>query len=59
MKILTYLLQGLHVVIGITPPPPEQTKKYVLIWLATLLASVLIVVGLGYLIMSMVFTSGH
>ena len=57
MKALTYFVQGLHVILGITPPPPEKTTKYALLWLGTLLASATIVAVFGYLIIGLVFPS--
>lgn len=36
MRFLIYLMRGLHNVIGITAPKPEDEAKVVLIWITVL-----------------------
>ncbi len=36
MRLLIYLMRGLHNVVGITAPKPEDEAKVVLIWLTVL-----------------------
>lgn len=55
MSFLTTLVQGVHTVIGITPPPPEQTARYAVIWAMALLGSAAIIGGFGYFLMGVVF----
>ena len=57
MSFLTSLVQGVHSVIGITPPPPEQTPRYVIIWAIAILGCAAIIVGFGYFLMGVVFTT--
>lgn len=36
MRFLIYLMRGLHNVVGITAPKPEDEAKVVLIWITVL-----------------------
>ncbi len=36
MRLLIYLMRGLHNVVGITAPKPEDEAKVVLIWIGLL-----------------------
>ncbi len=57
MRFLIYLMRGLHNVIGITAPKPEDEVKVVLIWVGLL---VIIFGGtalIGYLLMSQILSS--
>ncbi|MDT8066542.1 MAG: hypothetical protein ROO76_00085 [Terriglobia bacterium] len=52
MRLLSYLMRGLHNVVGITAPKPEDEAKVVLIWMAVL---VIIFAGtalLGYVLIT-------
>jgi hypothetical protein len=55
MKFLAYLVEGLHSVIGITPPTPEEAPRYVVIWLGAIVVSLAIIVGVGYFVIATVF----
>jgi hypothetical protein len=37
MRFLIYLMRGLHNVVGITAPKPEDEAKVVLLWIGLLL----------------------
>jgi hypothetical protein len=52
MKYLITITRGLHSAIGITLPKPEQERAVAIIWLAALVALVLIVLGTGWLVLS-------
>ena len=57
MRLLIYLMRGLHSVIGITAPKPEDEAKVVLIWIGLL---VIIFGGtalLGYVLITQIASS--
>ncbi|HEU5402197.1 MAG TPA: hypothetical protein VFU86_12620 [Terriglobales bacterium] len=57
MRLLIYLMRGLHSVIGITAPKPEDEAKVVLIWIGLLM----IIFGgtalLGYVLITQIASS--
>jgi hypothetical protein len=57
MRFLIYLMRGLHNVVGITAPKPEDQAKVVLIWIGVL---VIIFGGtalLGYVLITQIASS--
>jgi hypothetical protein len=50
--VLVQIVRALHMSVGITPPPPEQSWIYALIWFGVLLAMIgtflLLFVGVHY-----------
>ena len=57
MRFLIYLMRGLHNVVGITAPKPEDEAKVVLIWIGVL---VIIFGGtalLGYVLITQIASS--
>jgi len=52
MGFLIYLMRGLHNVVGISVPKPEQEKWVVLLWLGVAIAMMLLVAGFGYFILN-------
>jgi hypothetical protein len=51
IAFLARLFRGVHFVLGMSAPPPDQDeRKFVLVWLAVLAAFVAIFGGLLYLI---------
>ena len=57
MRVLIYLMRGLHNVIGITAPKPADEAKVVLIWIGLLM----IIFGgtalLGYVLITQIASS--
>jgi hypothetical protein len=57
MRFLIYLMRGLHSVVGITAPKPEDESKIVLLWMGLLI----IIFGgtalLGYFLLTMIASS--
>ena len=57
MRLLIYLMRGLHNVVGITAPKPEDEVKVVLVWIGLLA----IISGgtalLGYFLITMIASS--
>ena len=54
MRFLIYFMRGLHNVVGITAPKPEDEKKIVLLWMGLL---TLIFGGtalLGYILLNLI-----
>lgn len=54
MRFLIYLMRGLHSVIGITTPKPEDEAKVVLIWIGVVLFIFAGTALLGYLLITQI-----
>jgi hypothetical protein len=50
MNFLHSMVRGLHMTIGIHPPPPEQETLYVFVWLGIILFMIAGMVLMFYLL---------
>jgi hypothetical protein len=57
MRLLVYIMRGLHNVVGITAPKPEHEKAVVLLWLLVGVVMLMIVAGFGYFILSSIVST--
>ncbi|HEX4603447.1 MAG TPA: hypothetical protein VH724_05585 [Candidatus Angelobacter sp.] len=49
MNFLLALLRMFHMVLGITPAPPEHERRYLLLWTVALM--VVILIGIGTIVL--------
>ena len=57
MRFLIYFMRGLHNVVGITAPKPEDEKKIVLLWMGLLVAIFGGTALLGYFLLNLIASS--
>jgi hypothetical protein len=57
MRLLIYLMRGLHNVVGITAPKPEDEVKIVLIWVGVLVTIFGGTALLGYVLITQIASS--
>ena len=57
MRLLIYLMRGLHNVVGITAPKPEDEVKVVLVWIGLLVVIFGGTALLGYFLITMIASS--
>jgi hypothetical protein len=57
MRILVYIMRGLHNVVGITAPKPEHENTVALLWLLVGVVMLMIVAGFGYFIMNSIVST--
>lgn len=57
MRFLIYLMRGLHNVVGITAPKPEDEAKVVLIWIGVLVVIFGGTALLGYVLITQIASS--
>jgi hypothetical protein len=57
MRFLIYLMRGLHNVVGITAPKPEDEAKIVLIWIGAMVIMFGGTALLGYFLITMIASS--
>jgi hypothetical protein len=54
MRLLIYLMRGLHSVVGITVPKPEDEQKIVLLWMGLLVVIFGGTALLGYFLLNLI-----
>ncbi len=57
MRLLIYLIRGLHNVVGITAPKPEDEVKVLLVWISVLVIMLGGTALLGYFLITSMTTS--
>ncbi len=54
MRFLIYLMRGLHNVVGITAPKPQDEAKVVFVWIGIAVTMAIGIAALGYFFISMI-----
>ena len=57
MRWLIYIMRGLHTVVGITAPRPEDEAKVVFVWIGLLFSIALGTALLGYFLITTIASS--